>query len=1179
MKKLIIDFEFNALEVQNSAGTNKITFQDAAVVSGPGNTTIGNYLKALNLNNSGKANVDVSGLQSDFKQFCLQVAFKVDAKVTKRQNIMESDFLPFSLFVNPGKTNNSFELVSSVNVNKYGWTSVDNKFKKALKVNQWYVASIVYDHDTLGLFVDDKLISVHGFPVGTIKKTTGKKLFFGTWVDGHRNHLNGCLAGFKWYNGIPEDLESLLDEKRAHAEWHITYKRVAIEKKINSGRRIGGIKFDSKTGSYTQYYERCGIMYHESVGVAFEMHGAIYTKFKSMTKKSDLGYLTTDESDATKHGAKKSLFSNGGIYWSGGTGAIPVLGHIYLEYENLGESKTWGLPVKAAKSIPGGKEQEFQGCRMYYKNGAGKAHEVHGAILSKFIKKGGTKKWGFPLTNENDVKKGNSTIGKFSEFEHATIYWKSGIGAFEVHGLIREKYQKLNGPLGEMGFPTSDELDIPNYSGTGKINTYEKGSLLWFGTSDIIVARPFKIFLKRIHTKEDEGCCRGQNDIYFRAKLKKGSSTVYNKRHPHSGDYGDHNVIEPNITFPVKFVPNKINQSFSFYIDVWDSDQPTNADDHLGKHTTVLNAANAWGFRNMTFNQNFSKVKSLIWSIKPQVNINSLTEIQKWWKFHNFKTPTLNYGQYAAAFRDVDSEREWWDISDWLEKAFYEIAVKGVASGGNCFGMSLESIYCRKNRSLFGEPLNSVPFNNPSKNEINIKQAYQVGAEPIWWFLGQFVSGNTHDPKDVFHKTHEAFNRGDHPVLCLTRNYDFSGSPHAILPVRWKTEVSPWEMTIMDPNFPGQERTLYVDPNNNTYTYQGGSHTYHGGEWSGGRLYYMPYHILDTRQRTPIWDAILLLLAGTVLILGDDAETVSIKDGNGADLDASGTRARNLMKNGYKPDEFFVSYVGLDSSVHLTPGQFLIRREKQITHPGVVNEASLPIDVLMRIPRFTPFRRVMAEDERVHVALSGRSVHYILNDDKIIASLSDELKNMLETISKSNNKHNFKHKVKGRKNGHLQYVIKRGLSEINIKSNIQKNEVNTLMVSDLSTSANKIEFMSPVNKIVGIDIINKIGVNGDYIKMSIDNISVKANKAIAINVKQGISGIELENKDVTGDLSVKLTGKVDGKKISKSFNVPYKDAVRIKPATSMYADHLMVSDIQKLFGTILTTREIIKLNH
>lgn len=1177
MKKLIIDYEFNALQVQNSVGTNNITFQNATVVTGPGNTTMGNYSKALKLGNSGSAHVNLTSLQTNFKQFCLQIAFKVNEKVTKRQNIMESNYLPFALFAMPGKNMSSYELSASVNVVKYGWTSVDNKFKKMLKINKWYVASIVYDHDTLGLFVDDKLISVHGFPVGTIKKQAGGKLFFGTWVDGHRDQLKGSLAGFKWYNEIPEHLESLLDESRSHAEWHITYKRAAIEKRINTGKRTQGMKFDHKTGSYTQYYERCGIMYHESIGGALEMHGAIYAKFKSMPNKSSLGYLTTDESDATKPGAKKSLFSNGGIYWSGGTGAIPVLGHIYLEYENQGESKVWGLPIKNARTISGGKMQEFQGCRIYYKNGAGQAHEVHGAILAKYLKTGGAKKWGFPLTNESDVIKNKKVIGKFSEFEFATIYWKSSIGAFEVHGLIREKYKKYNGPLGDLGFPTSDESDVPNYSGVGKINSFEKGSLLWFGGKKVIIARPFKIYLQRISTKEDEGCCRGQNDLYFRVKLKKGSSTVYSKRFPHSGDYGDHNIIEPKINFPVEFMPNKINQSFSFYIDIWDSDQPTNADDHIGKKTMVLNAANAWGYRNMTFNEHFSKVKSLTWSIKPVIDYSKLTEIQKWWGFHNFSTPKLNYDQYASAFRDVDSETEWWDISDWLEKAFYEIAVKGVASGGNCFGMSLESIYCRKNRSLFGEPLNEVPFNNVSKNEINIKHAYQVGAIPIWWFLEQVASGNTHDPKDVFRKTHDAFNRGDNPVLCISQNYDFSGHPHAIMPVHWNDKVSPWEITIMDPNYPGVEKKLMVDPHNNTFTYNGG-HTYHGGEWTGGRMYYMPYHILNTRQRTPIWDAILLLLAGTILILGDDTETVSIKDGNGDDLNASGARAKKLLKDGYKPDEFFVSYIGLDSSTHLKPGQFLMRREKQITHPGVVNEASLPTNVLMTIPRFTPFRRNVSANRRVSDSVAGRSAHYILNDERTVASLSDDLIRMFETIRKSNSKHNFEHKFKGKKNGHLQYVIKRGLSEINLKSNIGNNEINTIKVSDLSTNANKVEVLFPVNKSLDLDIVNKIGVNGDYIKISVKNIPVTANKSMAINVKQGLSGIELENKGITANLPVMLTGKLDGMQISKSFNVPFKDAIRIKPAASVHDDHLMISNIPKLFGTVISTKEIIKLN-
>ena len=47
----------------------------------------------------------------------------------------------------------------------------------------------------------------------------------------------------------------------------------------------------------------------------------------------------------------------------------------------------------------------------------------------------------------------------------------------------------------------------------------------------------------------------GQNDLYFYITIKDGSRTIYNKRFPNSGDYGGHNVINPNLTFPVEIIP------------------------------------------------------------------------------------------------------------------------------------------------------------------------------------------------------------------------------------------------------------------------------------------------------------------------------------------------------------------------------------------------------------------------------------------------------------------------------------------------------------------------------------------------------------------------------------------------------------------------------------------------
>ncbi|MGY5851375.1 LGFP repeat-containing protein [Salegentibacter sp. F14] len=1174
MENELIHFEFRNQNVQSIVGDFTASFKNVSIVNGPNS---GQSKKALDLSPNGRGVVDLTGLNPNSKRFCLQITFFIKGPVNGRQNIAESTFLPFALFVDKGSSENSFELISSLRLKEYGWRQADTKFKTELKTNRWYTASIVYDYDTLGLFLDEELISVHGFPNGIINTGDSKKLFFGTWTNGSRFQLKGKLHSFKWFDGIPNALESLLDEQRSNAEWHITFKHASLHGKINTGERIKGIQYNNAVGSFVQFYQRCGIMFHERVGRAFEMHGSIFSKFKSLRNKaSELGYLVSDESISTDSRGRKSLFSKGGIYWSNATGAIPVSGEIYLEYENLGEAKKLGFPKSVAKKIPGGVEQIFQHCRMYYKYGTAKAYEVHGAILSKFIATGGIRKWGFPVTNESDVIKNINNkakiVGKFSEFEGCTVYWKSGLGAFEVHGSIRKKYELMKGPLGKLGFPTSDESDIPDYSGRGRINSFEKGCINWYGSWDSIkVALPFKIRLQRIHSRENEGVFMGENDIHFYATIKEGSNTLYNKRHPSNGDYGDHNVINPNITFPVTITPNKITMKIGFGIDIRDSD-PGN-DDHLGKHTTILSAANAWGYNqtNLVFDQSFSKIKSFLWSIRPQIDISSLSEDEKWWEFDNFRTPKISKNQYAAAFRDVDSETELWDLDDGLKNLYYNLVVKGVASGGNCFGMALEAIYALKNNSLFNQPLENVVKNNTSINEINIKHTYQIGAKPIWWFVGQFLSGNTHDPKDVFIETRNAHRRGDNPVICLSQNYNFSGKPHCIMPYDWDDSGRTWKILVQDPStHPNTKKTINIDSVNNTFQYNGASE-YSGGAWSGGRLHYMPFGVLDSMQRTPVWDAIMLILSGTILILADDSETVSIEDENGNSLDGNGERAKSFLKSGNKPEEFFTSFVGFNTGTKIQPGQLMLRQDKYVSNtpitPERLNISGLPLGTIAlnrRVRGFTS--RNLPSNKHLKNQIKNRTAHQILNDPSLKDKLSGNFKNNLNDLLKINRKRNFVHKIKGAKRGKMEYLIKNELSSIKIESTIQKGEVNTITTKDLNTNACSIDFQSPKTKRMNIEIANKLGVNGDHINLFMKDIPIKADKPFAFNVKSGLSGIELDNPGMQANIPIRIKGIIDGKRIDKQFNMPFDQAARIKPSTILNSDQLVVSKISNLFG-------------
>jgi hypothetical protein len=301
-------------------------------------------------------------------------------------------------------------------------------------------------------------------------------------------------------------------------------------------------------------------------------------------------------------------------------------------------------------------------------------------------------------------------------------------------------------------------------------------------------------------------------------------------------------------------------------ITVFDSDP--GGDDRLGRWTHVLKAADGWGLGtdNGVFRSgSFGKVNSITAAHQPVVDKAALSDVQMFWGVANQGTPRLTWSQYAEAFSDVDNDRDWWDVTDWLDRAFYELAVEDIAAGGNCVGMAVEAIYSRKGRSVFGQPLNRFTTWSRIRREITVRHAYQVGAPAVYWFLGQFLSGRSHDPVGVFERSAGEFGGGSQPVLCITQNYDFSGAPHCVLPVAWDKSVVPWTITISDPNDPQALRTLSVDPRNNAFVYQGPVNRYAGGDWTGGRLHYIPFGRVGDRPRTPVWDAIVLLLASSSL--------------------------------------------------------------------------------------------------------------------------------------------------------------------------------------------------------------------------------------------------------------------------------------------------------------------------
>ncbi len=89
---------------------------------------------------------------------------------------------------------------------------------------------------------------------------------------------------------------------------------------------------------------------------------------------------------------------------------------------------------------------------------------------------------GAPVTEERGSADG---VGRYSDFQRGSIYWTPAIGAYEVHGLIHDKWAALGWETGDLGYPTSDEHAVAG----GRRSDFEHGSINWnASTGQVTVA-------------------------------------------------------------------------------------------------------------------------------------------------------------------------------------------------------------------------------------------------------------------------------------------------------------------------------------------------------------------------------------------------------------------------------------------------------------------------------------------------------------------------------------------------------------------------------------------------------------------------------------------------------------------------------------------------------------------
>jgi len=213
------------------------------------------------------------------------------------------------------------------------------------------------------------------------------------------------------------------------------------------------------------------------------VHGAIETTYDKLGNvKSKLGWPTSDETDGPISGTRMNAFAGGKILWKAKNGgAFPLWGGIETAWDKLGDQQaSMGVPSSyeyTSKTIAGLTKQNFTGGEIYWSTEL-RARAVYGGIGRLYREMGAEASvLGQPLTSEYGV-----TNGRATDFAKGAIYYSKGIGTHEVQGDIYKKYQQLGGVTGRLGFPTSNEHDVPG----GKASDFQGGTLTWNSTTGVV---------------------------------------------------------------------------------------------------------------------------------------------------------------------------------------------------------------------------------------------------------------------------------------------------------------------------------------------------------------------------------------------------------------------------------------------------------------------------------------------------------------------------------------------------------------------------------------------------------------------------------------------------------------------------------------------------------------------
>ncbi|MCW4457804.1 LGFP repeat-containing protein [Microbacterium sp. MPKO10] len=209
-------------------------------------------------------------------------------------------------------------------------------------------------------------------------------------------------------------------------------------------------------------------------------YGTEYTTGVVRTKHDQLGggdgVLGFPKGKYTVVGEGRSqVFAYGGIYWSPRTGARFILGGMAKTFEKAGgPNGDLGFPTSDYITHESGlRSQSFQSGNMYWIADRGGVRYILGGMAKTYERAGGPMgELGYPTSDYIKNKDGS----RFQSFESGAMYWAPGKVVRYMLGGFATEYASSGGPGGDLGYPTSDY--VKNKDGS-RFQSFEVGDMYW----------------------------------------------------------------------------------------------------------------------------------------------------------------------------------------------------------------------------------------------------------------------------------------------------------------------------------------------------------------------------------------------------------------------------------------------------------------------------------------------------------------------------------------------------------------------------------------------------------------------------------------------------------------------------------------------------------------------------